>query len=534
MPNGESSVRVVGLASVVIAAVIALEPGRGAAARPARTGHVSTAAAHASPPRPTADSARLKAALDAARRCDAGAARRYQAKLADPVARKIVDWAFVDVMADRMFAPELESAISHLQGWPRAEARERALDRAQLGRPERSVPCGGVRRSEDKAAEAFKQQRLQMYAALRRGDARSAYAAVTRHGQSPGSLEYAEAEALAGWLALDKLHDPTRAERHFARLDAAVRSPVSKARAAYWRGRTAERSGDASVAQKFYEQGAVYSTTFYGQLAAQKAGRQELVLTPDPRPSANDRASFKSAEMTRALRLLASANERGLLRVFALKYGEEVESEAELALLVDELRALDEQELSLLAYRRGAQHGLILHERGYPLVRTPSVPAGAERAWVLAITRQESQFDPRVRSPAGALGMMQLLPETGRRVARRAGMSWSDGLLWDARANMRLGSRYLGELTEAFDGSYLLAAASYDAGPQRLPDWIALCGDPRSPKTDPLDFIECIPISETRDYVMNVMANYQVYRARLNGGRARLTAVEALRAVRRP
>jgi soluble lytic murein transglycosylase len=152
---------------------------------------------------------------------------------------------------------------------------------------------------------------------------------------------------------------------------------------------------------------------------------------------------------------------------------------------------------------------------------------------VLAIARQESQFDPRVRSPAGALGMMQLLPATGRRVAQKAGMSWSDGLLWNAEANMRLGSRYLGELTQEFRGSYVLAAASYDAGPQRPAEWIEFCGDPRSPGTDPLDFIECIPIGETRDYVMNVMANYQVYRARLNGGRATLTAAQSLRVVHR-
>jgi soluble lytic murein transglycosylase len=385
---------------------------------------------------------------------------------------------------------------------------------------------------QDEAVEAFRARRLRMYAALRRGDARGAYAAIAVSGQSPGSVEYAEAEALAGWLALDKLHDPARAEMHFARLDAAVGSPVSKARAAFWRGRAAERSGDAALAQTFYEQGAAYPTTFYGQLAAEKAGRRKIELAPDPRPTAEERADFKAAEMTRAIRLLAAAGERGPLRVFALHYGGQVQSLGELALLVDELRALHEQEVSLLAYRRGAQHGLILHQRGYPLVRAPRVRAGAERAWMLAIMRQESQFDPHVRSPAGAQGIMQILPETGQRMARKAGMTWSDDLLWNAQANMRLGSSYLHELRQQFEGSYLLAAAAYDAGPQRPPEWIAFCGDPRAPGTDPLDFIECIPIGETRDYVMNVLANYQVYRARLNGGRATLTASETLRAVR--
>jgi soluble lytic murein transglycosylase len=536
MASGDPSVKVIRLALVGAAALLTvacrmLEPERGAAAQPPGGEYASGAAAGVSP---AGEAARLKTALDAARVCNVGLARRSQAELSDPVARKIVDWALVDVMAEQMSVSELQSAISRLGDWPRAEAHRHALERALSGGRGGGVPCGAPARVEDEAAERFKAQRLRMYDALRRRDARGAYAAITSGVQSPGSVQYAEGEALAGWLALDKLNEPARAEMHFARLDAAVSSPVSKARAAYWRGRVAERVGETALAQKFYEQGAAYPTTFYGQLAAQKAGRQEIVLSPDPPPTADDRASFEGAEMTHAIRLLASARQRGLVRVFALHYGGQVDTPGELALLVDQLRALDEQEVSLLAYRRGAVHGLILHERGYPLVRPPRVPGGAETAWMLAIMRQESQFDPRARSPVGAAGMMQILPETGRRVAREAGMNWSDDLLWNPQANMRLGSRYLGQLTQAFEGSYLLAAAAYNAGPHRPPEWTAFCGDPRSAPTDPLDFIECIPQSETRDYVMNVLANYQIYRARLNGGRATLTARETLRAVRQP
>jgi soluble lytic murein transglycosylase len=536
MPSGDPSVKVAHLVSVGVAALLAvacrlIELERGAAALPFGG---PSASGVAEPMSPGGEIARLRTALDAARACNVSLARRNQAELGDPTARKLVDWALVDVMAEQMSVSELQSAISSLQDWPRAEARQRALDRALVGRRGGGVPCGASARRADEAAETFRDQRLRMYEALRRRDARGAYAAITSSVPSPGSLEYAEGEALAGWIALDKLHDPARAERHFARLDAAVSSPVSKARAAYWRGRVAERVGDAALAQKFYEQGAAYPTTFFGQLAAEKAGRRAIVLSPDPQPTADDRASFAGAEMTRAIRLLASARERRLLRVFALHYGEQVQTPGELALLVDELRALDEQEVSLLAYRRGAQHGLILHERGYPLVQPPRVPGGAETAWMLAIMRQESQFDPRVRSPVGAAGMMQILPATGRRVAREAGMIWSDDLLWNAQANMRLGSRYLSELMQEFEGSYLLAAAAYNAGPHRPPEWTAYCGDPRSSATDPLDFIECIPQSETRDYVMNVLANYQVYRARLNGGRATLDASERLRGVRQP
>jgi soluble lytic murein transglycosylase len=490
------------------------------------------------PPSPQVDAARLKQALDAARRRDVGQALGLAALLADPVARKIVDWALVDIMADQMTAADLQAAIGRLGDWPRADARQKALTRAKSAQPTGPIPYTALTDRQDATdlqdatGEAYQSRRLQMNDALRRGAAREAYAAISQHGQPAGSAAYAEAEAFAGWLALDKLHDPALAEQHFARLDAAVKSPVSKARAAYWRGRAAEALGDRARAQAFYEQGAVHSTTFYGQLAAEKAGRCEIVLAPDPVPTARDRSSFESAELTRAIRLLAAARERGLVRVFALHYGGQVQSQAELALLVDELKALGEQESALLAYRRGAQHGFILHERGYPLITPPAVPGGAETALVLAVIRQESQFDPRVRSSADARGMMQLLPSRGRLVAREMGINWSEDLLWDARANMRLGSWYLGQLAQDFNGSYVLAAAAYNAGPNRPEEWIQFCGDPRSSSSDPLDFIECVPFSETRDYVMNVMANYQVYQARLNGGRAPLRAEANLRAVR--
>lgn len=508
------------------------KPGPSATAAPLEI-ELASASPPALLPRPEVDAARLKAALEAARRRDSAQALRLADLLADPVARKIVDWAVVDIMADQMTAADLQAAIRRLGDWPRADARQKALRRAQVAPPGGPIPYTALTDPQDATYAIYRSRRLQMNDALRRGDARGAYAAISRHGQPAGSVAYAEAEAFAGWLALDKLHDPALAEQHFARLDAAVRSPVSKARAAYWRGRAAEAAGDMARAQKFYEQGAVHSTTFYGQLAAQKAGRREIVLAPDPVPTERDRSRFDDAELTHAIRLLAAAHERGLLKVFALHYGGRVESQAELALLVDELKAMDEQECALLAYRRGAQQGFILPERGYPLIKPPAVAGGAEPALVLAVTRQESQFDPRVRSSADARGMMQLLPSRGRMVAREMGMNWSENLLWDAQANLRLGSWYLGQLAQDFDGSYVLAAAAYNAGPNRPPQWIQFCGDPRSPSSDPLDFIECIPFSETRDYVMNVMANYQVYRARLNGGRAPLRAEANLRTVRR-
>jgi len=473
----------------------------------------------------------LRGALQSARTRDLAGARRQQAMLGDPVARKIVDWAIVDVFGEALGRYELERAAGQLEGWPRQDDRLRALERARgVQTPIGPIPYSELTsRSDAGGGRGFSALRSRMNEALRNGDAASAYQAISNHDLAPGSVEYAEAESFAGWLALNKLRDPLTADRHFARLQAAVKSPVSKARAAYWRGRAHEQRGDVAAARGFYEEGAQHTTTFYGQLAAERAGRTELVLEPDPIPTAEDRATFEASELTRALRLLSQAGERSLVRVFGLDMGAAVESPVQLALLVDTIRLLGEQEVSLLAYRRAAQQGVILHERGYPLVTPAMVPGGAEPALVLAIIRQESQFDPQVRSSADARGMMQILPSTAREVAGQMGIAWDDGMLWNREQNMRIGSRYLGQLVGQFGGSYVMAAAGYNAGPSRPRQWIGFCGDPRAPGADPIDFMECIPFNETRNYVMNVMSNVQMYRARLNEGRAPFTAAYDLR-----
>lgn len=484
--------------------------------------------------RPTyaSQSQTLHAALEAARGRDMEGARAYQASLTDPIARKIVDWAIVDVFGEQMDAYALERANRELQGWPREAARKQALQRFSAPvTPGAPVPYSVLRATslEDGESRAFTERRLRMNEALRSGDVAAAYAAIANHGLTPGGSEYAEAESFAGWLALNKLRNPSLAAGHFARLDANVKSPVSKGRAAYWRGRAAEAAGDATGARAFYLQGAQHTTTFYGQLAAERAALGQLVLTPDPVPTAADRAAFDATELARALKLLSQASEKSLMRVFALHLGDTVRTPTELAVLVDAIKGMGEQELSMLAYRRGAQRNLILHERGYPLRTPPSVMGGAEPAFVLAITRQESQFDPRVRSHADARGMMQLLPGTARDTARKVGVSYDEGMLWDPDYNMRLGSAYLGQIVDRFSGSYIMAAAGYNAGPGRPAQWVAFCGDPRSSNTDPLDFIECVPFSETRNYIMNVMSNMQVYRARLNGGAAPITLSKDLK-----
>jgi soluble lytic murein transglycosylase len=179
--------------------------------------------------------------------------------------------------------------------------------------------------------------------------------------------------------------------------------------------------------------------------------------------------------------------------------------------------------------RNAAKRDMILPERGYPILSTPPAAGAPEAPFILGIVRQESSFDSHARSGAGARGMMQLMPGTAASIARHIGMEYAAADLEDPDYNMRVGSAYLGQLVGDFSGSYVLASAAYNAGPGRPTEWSMTCGDPRSSSVDPVDFIECIPFSETRDYVMRVLEATQVYRARLRGGSAPITLATDLK-----
>ncbi len=401
------------------------------------------------------------------------------------------------------------------------QARGDVADALQLvGYMPESLPYEG-------AAEKLWRHGLLVVEALEAGDPARAYAAAEHSGLNSG-VPAAEAQFFAGWIALTRLKDPRLAAAHFATLQNLSAAPITQARALYWEGRAAEAENDPVAAQIFYGQAARYQTTFYGQLAATRGGAADIVLGHDPQITPAARAAFEARDSVKAARLLAQMGNDEGFRTFVVALSEDLADSVDEAQLVDLATAEGDPFLALRVARNAAKHGVVLPERGYP-VRTP--PPGetfaADTPLVLGITRQESSFDPNARSGAGARGMMQLMPATARMVARRSGMAW--GSLEDPDFNMRVGSAYLGQLVDQFGGSYVMAAAAYNAGPGRPAQWTSLCGDPRSGATDPLDFIECIPFWETRDYVMRVLEAAQVYRARLAGGAAPITLAADLK-----
>ena len=356
----------------------------------------------------------------------------------------------------------------------------------------------------------------------------AAYDSMAGHG-FPSGERMVDAEFFAGWAALVKLNDPARAARHFEALRQMSSTPITQGRALYWLGRAAEAQGNTPAAVQYYRDGSRHIQTFYGQLAAEKTGVTTISLPADPAPTSAQVAAFEANELVRAMRILGETGEMSLFRVFAYQLDDDLPGAAELALLMDLSRNYGEGFTAMMVGRAASQRGFLMPERQYPIRMPPPVAGAAPLEFTLAITRQESSFDPLARSHANARGMMQFLPGTGRAVARQLGLPYSDDRLWDPDFNMTLGSFHLGDLTNRFGGSMLLTTIGYNAGPARPPQWIARCGDPRGGTVDPVDFIECAPFTETRNYMMRVMENMQVYRARLNGGSAPLTLSSDLR-----
>jgi soluble lytic murein transglycosylase len=355
---------------------------------------------------------------------------------------------------------------------------------------------------------------------------RAAYEAMKGAG-FPNGEKKAESEFFAGWMALVKLNRPNEALSHFKNVKAAGTSPITQSRAYYWMGRAYEAMGDKIQAKSSYESGGQFIYAFYGQLAAEKAGLSTITLTKDPIPTEADKIRFANRDMVKAAKLLGEIGDVDLFRALILALDDVLPNSEEQTLLVDMAARYDSQDLAMRVARVSQQRGFYLPERAYPLRAMPAVRL-PDPAFVLAITRQESGFDPNVRSHANARGMMQLIPPTARGVARRLGLSYSDAKLYEPEYNMMLGAYHLGELVDQFGGSFVLASAGYNAGPGRPAQWIGIYGDPRGANSDPLSFIESAPFTETRNYMMRVMENFQVYKARLNGGTAKITPMADL------
>jgi soluble lytic murein transglycosylase len=297
-----------------------------------------------------------------------------------------------------------------------------------------------------------------------------------------------------------------------------VGTPISLARAGYWEGRAHEALGDPVNAAAAHAFAAEFQTTFYGLLAAERAG-----LAMDPALAGTSAVAwrgrdFVEAPLMRAVHLLRGAGEWHLARRFLLHVAEGLGAE-DLEALGEYVLDLGEPNWAVNVARVAGAQGIELVRAGYPLTSLAEAELRAPADLVLAIARRESEFDPEVISPADARGLMQLLPATARQMAARLGEGFEESrLLSDPDQNARLGAAYLAVLIDEFGPGVALVAAGYNAGPGRPRTWIGTLGDPRTMDADALiDWVERVPFAETRNYIMRVTESLMVYRARLNG-----------------
>jgi soluble lytic murein transglycosylase len=364
------------------------------------------------------------------------------------------------------------------------------------------------------------------------GNAKDAYV-VVRDATPPDSNGYrSEHQFMAGWIALRYLHDPSTAYAHFAKIADFAVNPTSLARGAYWTGRAAEALNKPQEAKQRYQEAARYPTAYYGQLARAKAGLGELTLNPSPALSSADRNKAMASDLVKAAELLYAVDARDLAQTMMADIGDKSTDVATLTVMSELTAKYRDARGMLLIGKLALARGYPIEHAAFPTFGVPDyTPIGppVDPALVYSIVRQESWFNPKTVSSANALGLMQVTPAAGKYIAGKFKATFDQKrLLNDMPYNVQFGSAELGDVIKDYRGSYIMAFAAYNAGRGRLKEWLAKYGDPRDPKVDPIDWVERIPFSETRNYVQHVMENVQVYRVRF-GGTSRLMIEADLR-----
>ena len=362
--------------------------------------------------------------------------------------------------------------------------------------------------------EWWRERRLLARKLLDLGDPQDAYR-VAREAAVPSNPYYrSEYHFMAGWIALRFLNDPATASTHFAHVDDGSNDPVVLARAAYWRGRAAEAMSQPDEMRTQYQTAAAFPTAYYGQLARARLGHSQIaVFAPPPATGA------VRSDLVAAADILYALGEFELVLSFV---GDFAETSSDVATLIalGELTGRYHDAQAMLALGKTAlARGLPTEQYAFPEIGVPSykpIAPPIDHCVVYSIVRTESAFNQADTSPAKAVGLMQVTPEAGKDTAKRFGVSYNwKQLVSDPVYNTQMGAAELSALFKEYAGSYVMTFAGYNAGRGRVRQWVAQHGDPRDPNVDEVDWVERIPISETRNYVQRVMENLQMYGVRL-------------------
>lgn len=355
------------------------------------------------------------------------------------------------------------------------------------------------------------------------GDYKLAYAIAKSHNYTE-AVNYVDGEWLAGRIAYFYLRQPKLAIEHFKNIFKKAKFSVSKAKGAYWVGMAARKLDDKKLADEYFAQATNYPDTFYGQLAVMHRGKDHyIVLDKDPVVSADDLHWFENDQLIRISKLLIQKKRYSLAEKFMKSAIAHNQTPARILLVVRLGYNINLPRLSVSSGKEAIRHGCFLPKHIYPTLKFSPNPDQIEKAMMLSIIRQESEFDHNVVSSAEAMGLMQLVYPTAKDVGNELGVRFKkQDLTGNPKLNLTFGCHYLSKSVDYYGGSYILAAAAYNAGAGNVNKWIEKYGDPRKFNNleQVVSWIEKIPFYETRGYIHHVMANLQIYRGLLEDNKA--------------
>jgi soluble lytic murein transglycosylase len=354
---------------------------------------------------------------------------------------------------------------------------------------------------------------------IQRKQYKMAYLFASSHGHS-NLKEYSEAEWLSGWIALRYLKEPNTAITHFNNFYSKVKMPISLSRGAYWLGRSYETLGQISKSKDWYSVAAKYYTSFYGQLSICKINNCQINLPKSAKASLASIKKFNNNPLIKAALLLDTSDKyRHLTKELLLRAIDESIDKEEIT-LISKIKFKDNNDhLATEMAKQAAYKNVVILESNYPFPNYIYSKHNIDHTLVLSLIRQESVFNHKAVSSAGAMGLMQLMPFVAKKTAAQLKLKYDQNkLLSDPKFNTRLGSSHIELLLNEYNNSYILSIAAYNAGSKAVDTWITDNGDPRLMKSeeDIIDWIEKISFHETRNYVQRVLENRAIYYCMIN------------------
>ena len=357
---------------------------------------------------------------------------------------------------------------------------------------------------------------------LKDKDYKKAYFLAVNNNLKANTLEYAEAQWFAGWMALSFLERPKDAYYHFYNMYNSVSYPISKSRGAYWAGRAMEADNNLKEAIKWYEMASKYPLYFYGQLSFH--AKNELLNTPSllnstplpEKPTFNkqDEENVLNNDIVKIAYLISkSKGEKKDYRDLFLTAIKTFNTKGELSALFEVIKGTGDESLITKSAKQLTYKDVYFVDNLFPILNIINLE-NPNSHLVHALIKQESGFHISAESNVGAIGFMQLMPETAKQVAKSMNLKYNPQTLKTNPAyNILLGSYYINSLIKQFNGSQVLAIASYNAGPKATQKWIKQFGDPRKMSNikEVVDWMESIGYSETRNYVQRIIEGSIVY-----------------------